>query len=54
MSNFYQFIRDDKKIGEDQPAFATFADGHSTMCIIDAILKSHAEQRWVEVEEVLS
>ncbi|ADM68713.1 1,5-anhydro-D-fructose reductase [Paenibacillus polymyxa E681] len=54
MSNFYQFIRDEKKIGEDQPAFATFADGHSTMCIIDAILKSYAEQRWVEVEEVLS
>ncbi len=34
----------------DDPAYATFADGHYEMLICDAVLRSAAEQRWVEVE----
>lgn len=31
--------------------FPTFEDGHHEMLLCDAILKSHREQRWVEVED---
>ncbi len=34
----------------DNPQFATFYDGSSVMYIIDAIVKSHQQQRWVRVE----
>ena len=30
--------------------FPTFEDGHNEMLLCDAILKSHREQRWVDVE----
>lgn len=33
----------------EAPAWATFADGHEEMLICDAILKSAAEGRWVEI-----
>ena len=33
----------------DRPAFATFYDGANVMYIIDAIVKSHQQQRWVRV-----
>ncbi|MCP8969777.1 Gfo/Idh/MocA family protein [Ectobacillus ponti] len=51
MQNFYGFIRAGKDPQQDQASFATFADGHISMCITDAILRSHAEQRWVKVAE---
>lgn len=50
MLNFYTFIRDGKDPGSDQPNFATFEDGHLSMCITDAILKSNEQQAWVKVE----
>lgn len=50
MLNFYTFIRDGKDPGSDQPNFATFEDGHLSMCITDAILKSNEQQTWVKVE----
>lgn len=34
----------------EAPAYATFADGHYEMLICDAVLRSAAEQRWVEIE----
>ncbi|MDQ0246268.1 putative dehydrogenase [Bacillus fengqiuensis] len=34
----------------DQAAFATFEDGHVSMCITDAILESHEQQKWVKVQ----
>lgn len=33
----------------ERPAFATFHDGANVMYIIDAIVKSHQQQRWVRV-----
>ena len=35
----------------DTPQFATFHDGANVMYIIDAIVKSHQQQRWVRVEQ---
>ncbi len=49
MLNFYSFIRDGKDPLQDKKNFATFEDGHVSMCITDAILKSHGQQRWIEV-----
>jgi predicted dehydrogenase len=50
MLNFYSFIRDGKNLKDDKPDFATFEDGHLSMCITDAILESHNVQKWVKVE----
>lgn len=49
MLNFYTFIRENKDPLSDQPNFATFKDGHLSMCITDAILESHQQQKWVKV-----
>ena len=47
MAQFYHAVQ----AGEmpEQPLFATFHDGENVMYIIDAIVKSHQEQRWVRV-----
>jgi predicted dehydrogenase len=50
MLNFYSFIKEGKDPLHDQPNFATFEDGHLSMCITDAILKSNEQQTWVKVE----
>ncbi|RFU60118.1 Gfo/Idh/MocA family protein [Bacillus sp. V59.32b] len=50
MLNFYTFIREGKDPLRDQANFATFEDGHLSMCITDAVLESHEQQRWVKVE----
>ena len=34
----------------ENPAYATFADGHYEMLICDAVLKSAREGRWVDIE----
>jgi predicted dehydrogenase len=46
--DFYQYI----EAGDFSapPPFPTFADGHREIVLCEAILKSHREQRWVEVE----
>ncbi|HWR43784.1 Gfo/Idh/MocA family oxidoreductase [Sporomusa sp.] len=49
MHNFYSFIRDGKNPAADKADFATFADGHRIMCIIEAILTSHTSSHWVKV-----
>ena len=36
----------------DEPDYPTFADGHEEALIGDAIAQSHAEQRWVELDQV--
>jgi predicted dehydrogenase len=56
MLNFYSFVRDGKSLKTDKPNFATFEDGHISMCMTDAILESHKEQTWVKVigREVLA
>ncbi|WP_191567249.1 Gfo/Idh/MocA family protein [Metabacillus idriensis] len=50
MLNFYTFIRNGKNPQCDQTNFATFEDGHLSMCITDAILESHEQQKWVKVQ----
>jgi predicted dehydrogenase len=50
MFNFYSFIRDGKDLKVDKPNFATFEAGHLSMCITDAILESHEQQKWVKVK----
>jgi predicted dehydrogenase len=37
----------------DEPDYPTFADGHEESLIADAVARSHAEQRWVEVDSVV-
>jgi predicted dehydrogenase len=49
---FYRFIRDNKKHGKDQCDFATFQEGHYLMKLIEAVIKSGKEQRWVKVDEI--
>lgn len=48
MGQFYRAVQAGKM--PEQPLFATFYDGAEVMYIIDAILKSHQQQRWVRVE----
>ncbi|MET1032597.1 Gfo/Idh/MocA family protein [Domibacillus tundrae] len=52
MINFYSFIRDGKDPHRDETQCATFEDGHISMCITDAILKSHEQQKWMKVESL--
>lgn len=49
MLRFYSFIREGKDILKDKADFATFEDGHHSMRITDAILKSHEAKSWVSV-----
>lgn len=46
--SFYRYIHDGN-FGAARE-FATFEDGHREIVLCEAILKSHQEQRWVEIE----
>lgn len=48
MVSFYRAVQAGKM--PEQPQFATFHDGADVMYILDAIVKSHQQQRWVLVE----
>jgi predicted dehydrogenase len=50
MLNFYSFIRDGKNLDRDASTFATFKDGHLSMCITEAILESHKQGKWIKVK----
>jgi predicted dehydrogenase len=50
MLNFYSFVREGKSLKTDKHKFATFVDGHISMCITDAILESHQQKKWVKVQ----
>ena len=47
--NVYNFIRKGKNPLKDKTDFPTFEDGHWENKIIEAVLKSNKEQKWVEV-----
>lgn len=49
MAHFYQAVQAGRM--PEKPVFATFHDGASVMYIIDAIVKSHQQQRWVAVAQ---
>ncbi|MGK9175692.1 Gfo/Idh/MocA family oxidoreductase [Yokenella regensburgei] len=50
MLNFYSAVKVGKMPAREQARFASFHDGANVMFIIDAILQSHAQQKWVTVE----
>jgi predicted dehydrogenase len=52
MLNFYTYIREGKDPKQDPCPFATFANGHVSMCITDAILESHQKGQWVKVNRL--
>jgi predicted dehydrogenase len=45
----YEFIRSGKDPLKDKPDFPTFNDGHHENIIVEAILRSNKEQKWIEV-----
>ena len=50
MGHFYQAVRAGKMPEAGARRFAAFDDGADVMYIIEAIVKSHQQQRWVSVE----
>jgi predicted dehydrogenase len=48
--NLYRYIAAGRTPGRDAPDFPTFEDGHAEVVIVDAVLRSHDRQAWVEVE----
>lgn len=51
MGNFYRAVQSGKMPTADELHFASFSDGANVMYIIDAIIKSHQQRRWVSVEQ---
>lgn len=49
MLNFYQAVANGQMPPAHHRRFASFHDGANVMYIIDAIVKSHQQQRWVRV-----
>ena len=49
MLQFYDAVRAGKMPAAGTAPFATFEDGANVMFIIDAIVKSHQQQRWIRV-----
>ena len=47
---FYDYI--DAGDFATPPPFPTFADGHHEVVLCEAVLRSHRERRWVELEEI--
>jgi predicted dehydrogenase len=47
--NVYEFIREEKDPLKDKTDFPTFEDGHWENKIIEAVLKSNKEQKWVGI-----
>jgi len=47
--NVYEFIRSGKNPAEHHKEFPTFEDGHTEIKIVEAILKSNKEKKWIEV-----
>ena len=46
---FYQYI--DAGDHQAPASFASFEDGHHEILVCEAILKSHRQQRWIDIEE---
>jgi predicted dehydrogenase len=48
--NFYGRIAAGSQPGEGAVGFPTFEDGHWEVLVVEAVLRSHREQQWVEVD----
>lgn len=51
LSKFYRFIAEGKSLIETSANFATFAEGAQIVHIVDAILRSAEQERWINVQE---
>lgn len=51
MGNFYRAVQSGEMPAAGERRFASFSDGANVMYIIDAIVKSHQQRRWVSVEQ---
>ena len=49
MQQFYLAVAQSAPPTRDNATFATFYDGAQVMSVVDAIVKSHQQQRWVKV-----
>lgn len=49
MQQFYQAVAQGEAPQQQDARFATFRDGAQVMAIVDAIVQSHQQQRWVKV-----
>ena len=47
---YYDFIRNEKRIGIDEAIFATFEEAHYITLLTEAILLSNREKRWVKIK----
>jgi hypothetical protein len=47
--DFYSAIESGRY--RQQPEYPTFADGHHEICVCEAILNSHQQQRWINIGE---
>jgi len=47
--NLYRYVAAGRKPGRDAADFPTFEDGHAEVVIVEAVLRSHERQGWVEV-----
>ncbi|WP_428946358.1 Gfo/Idh/MocA family protein [Pantoea sp. FN060301] len=50
MQQFYLAVAQGRPPAQKEAAFATFHDGAQVMAIVDAIVRSHQQQRWMKVE----
>jgi predicted dehydrogenase len=50
-ADFYAAVGTRRDGGEPETSFATFADGHHTTLLVEAILESHRSRSWVSVGE---
>ena len=50
--NVYNFIREGRDPVKDHKDFPTFEDGHRENKIVEAIMKSNSEEKWIEVDEL--
>jgi predicted dehydrogenase len=48
--NLYRYIRAGRTPGRDAADFPTFEDGHAEVAIVEAVLRSHERQAWVDVD----
>lgn len=50
MTEVYQYILDGKKPGRDPANFATFEDGYRAAVIVDRMIISNRQRRWIKTE----
>ena len=48
--SLYRYIAAGRTPGRDAADFPTFEDGHAEVVIVEAVLRSHERQAWVDVE----